>query len=187
MPRECRKRFPRHRLQRRPLVSDPGMHHGTCVAHVLWCMSGSLTRGDRAKRSPQSRRMRNPQFYVSGKRSIAGRNVQHHFGRGTFHNRLCACLCHIHRQRNRDDCRVSLNSVQLYIWPMSNKNMIYSIFHCLTFSVCLKRLQNVSSICFVHSSSPFTLGIVFLIIKSDFACTSQRYRMHNLKICISID
>ena len=24
----------------------PGMHHGTCVPHVPWCMSGSLTRGD---------------------------------------------------------------------------------------------------------------------------------------------
>ena len=34
-----------HRLQRKPLVSDPSMHHGTCVTHVPWCMSGSLTRG----------------------------------------------------------------------------------------------------------------------------------------------
>ena len=45
MHRECRERFPCHRLQRKPLVSDPGMHHGTCVSHVPWCMSGSLTRG----------------------------------------------------------------------------------------------------------------------------------------------
>ena len=37
--------FPRRRLQRKPLVSDLGMHHGTCVTHVPWCMSGSLTRG----------------------------------------------------------------------------------------------------------------------------------------------
>ena len=37
--------FPRRRLQRKPLVSDPGMHHGTCVTQVPWCMSGSLTRG----------------------------------------------------------------------------------------------------------------------------------------------
>ena len=29
---------------KKSLVSDPGMHHGTCVAHVPWCMSGSLTR-----------------------------------------------------------------------------------------------------------------------------------------------
>ena len=38
-------RFSRHRLQRKPLASDPGMHHGTSVTHVPWCMSGSLTRG----------------------------------------------------------------------------------------------------------------------------------------------
>ena len=45
MCRECRERFPRHRLQRKPLVGDPGMHHGTCVTQVPWCMSTSLTRG----------------------------------------------------------------------------------------------------------------------------------------------
>ena len=33
-----------HRLQRKPLFSDPDMHHGTCVTHAPWCMSGSLTR-----------------------------------------------------------------------------------------------------------------------------------------------
>ena len=45
MRRECRERFAHHRCQRKPLVSDPGMHHGTCFTHVPWCMSGSLTRG----------------------------------------------------------------------------------------------------------------------------------------------
>ena len=34
---------PRRRLQRKTLVSDPVMHHGTCVMHMPWCMSGSLT------------------------------------------------------------------------------------------------------------------------------------------------
>ena len=38
-------RSPRHRLKWKPPVSDPGMHHGTCVTHVPWCMSGSLTGG----------------------------------------------------------------------------------------------------------------------------------------------
>ena len=47
--------FHHHRLQRKPLVSDPGMHHGTCVTHVPWCMSGSLV----GKRSRHSRRIRN--------------------------------------------------------------------------------------------------------------------------------
>ena len=37
MCRECWERFPRHRLQWKLLVSDPGMHHGTCVKHVPWC------------------------------------------------------------------------------------------------------------------------------------------------------
>ena len=45
MRRECRGRFARHRPYRKPLVSDPDMHHGTCVTHVPWCMSWSLTRG----------------------------------------------------------------------------------------------------------------------------------------------
>ena len=43
--RECRERFPCHRLQRKPPVGDHGMHHGTCVTHMPWFMSGSLTRG----------------------------------------------------------------------------------------------------------------------------------------------
>ena len=38
--------FPRRRFQRKPIFSDPGMHHGTCVTHLPWCMSGSLTCGD---------------------------------------------------------------------------------------------------------------------------------------------
>ena len=38
--------FPRRRFQSKPLVSDPGMHHVTCVTHVPWCMPGSLTCGD---------------------------------------------------------------------------------------------------------------------------------------------
>ena len=56
-------------------ISDSDMHHGTCVTHVPWCMPGSLNSCFiwirwRGKCSRHSRRMRNPQFYVSGKRSI---------------------------------------------------------------------------------------------------------------------
>ena len=72
-----------------PLVSDPDMHHGTCLTHVAWCMSGSLTSGFlwnrwRGKRSRHFRRMRNPQFCVSGKRPIGpyatslNNKTQHH-------------------------------------------------------------------------------------------------------------
>ena len=58
-----------------PWISDPDMHHDTCVTHVPWCMSGSLNSDVlwsrlRVKRSRHSRRMRNLQFYVSGKRPM---------------------------------------------------------------------------------------------------------------------
>ena len=51
-------------------VSDPDVHHGTCVTHVTWCISGVLWIRWRGKPSRHSRRMRNAQFYVSGKRSM---------------------------------------------------------------------------------------------------------------------
>ena len=74
MRRECRERFPPP-----PRASDSNMHHGTCLTHVPWCMPGSLTSSFiwsrwRGKRSRHSRRMRNPQFYVSGKRPMVGEN-----------------------------------------------------------------------------------------------------------------
>ena len=58
-----------------PWVSDPDMHHGTCMAHVPWCLPGSLTSSFlwsrwREKRSRCSQGMRNPQFYVPDKRPI---------------------------------------------------------------------------------------------------------------------
>ena len=74
MRRECQERF----LRRRGLAI-PTLHHVTCVTHVPWCMPGSLTRGClwirwRGKRSRHSRRMRNPQFYVSSNRPIERSN-----------------------------------------------------------------------------------------------------------------
>ena len=35
MRRECREHSSRHQPQRKPLASDPGMHHSTCVTHPL--------------------------------------------------------------------------------------------------------------------------------------------------------
>ena len=35
-----------------PRVSDLGMHHGTCVTHVPWCMPWSLTSGFLWSRRP---------------------------------------------------------------------------------------------------------------------------------------
>ena len=63
-----------------PRVSVTDLHHGTCVTHVPRCTMGSLTRVFlqsrwRGKRSPHSRRMRNPQFYASGKRPVDGSSM----------------------------------------------------------------------------------------------------------------
>ena len=45
------------------------MHHGTCVTHVPWCMSGSLT-AVMGKTFPASPAHAHPQFRVSGKRPM---------------------------------------------------------------------------------------------------------------------
>ena len=53
-------------------ISDPDMHHGTCVTHVPWCMSGSLTGGFLCSRwrGIRSRHSLRTQFYVFGKRTM---------------------------------------------------------------------------------------------------------------------
>ena len=66
-----------------PRVSDPNMHHGTCMTYVPWCMPGSLTSGFicsrcRRKRSRHSRRMRNRQYCVSCKRPMCVRGSRNH-------------------------------------------------------------------------------------------------------------
>ena len=81
MRRECQER-----------VSDPDMHHGTCVTHVSWCMPESLTSGFLrsrwwGKHSWHSRRMRNLQFYVSDKSpwdTARNEGIVLHFPGNTF-------------------------------------------------------------------------------------------------------
>ena len=72
---ECREHFPRHPLQRKPLVTDPGMHQGTCDTHMPWCMSGSLTRGG-GENVPD----------IPG--ACANRNFTY-MARGSWHTRTC--------------------------------------------------------------------------------------------------
>ena len=65
MRRECRERFPRHR----------GLAIPTCITARAWRTYRDACRdcevsGWRGKHSQHPRRMRNPQFYVSGKRPI---------------------------------------------------------------------------------------------------------------------
>ena len=75
---------PRRRLQRKPPVSDFSMHHGTCVTHVPWCMSRSLT-AVAGKTFPAFPAHAHPRFDVSGKRSIK-----------VMYGKLKSVLCFIH-------------------------------------------------------------------------------------------
>ena len=54
---------PRGRPQTNPQVSDPGMHHGTCVTHVPWCSRDSLSPVA-GKTLPVFSAHAHPQFYV---------------------------------------------------------------------------------------------------------------------------
>ena len=58
-----------------PRVSAHGMHHGTRVTHVPWCMPGALTSSflwsrRRGETFPAFSAHAHPQFYVSGKRPM---------------------------------------------------------------------------------------------------------------------
>ena len=68
MRRECWGRFPHHRLQGKPIVSDPSMHYGTCVKHMSWCMSGSLTHdsGENVPGIPDACATRNFTYLIRG-------------------------------------------------------------------------------------------------------------------------
>ena len=103
MRRECRERFPRHRLQRKPLVSDPGMHHGTCVTHVPWCNSGSLTRdcGENVPGIPGACATRNFTYLVRGPCEVEGKLNKHYlvnfvfvFNTENYIRAWLNCNCH---------------------------------------------------------------------------------------------
>ena len=66
MRRECRERFPPPPTSKKTLVSDPDMHHGMRHARAVMHV-GIANPGLRGKHYRHSRRMRNLQFYVSGK------------------------------------------------------------------------------------------------------------------------
>ena len=94
-----------------PRVSNPNMHHGTCVTYVPWCMPGSLTSGFnwsrwRGKHSRHSRRMRNPQFYVSDKRPTNIELTQYNNtgyqerSRGRQPDGFYLSVCPIHERRH---------------------------------------------------------------------------------------
>ena len=68
---EIQTQGPLTRLQREPLISDSGTHHRSCGAHLRHARAvihiGIAYSRWRGQRYRHSRRMRNPQFYKSGK------------------------------------------------------------------------------------------------------------------------
>ena len=80
-----------------PWVSDPDMHHGTCVTHMPWCMPGSLTSGFlwnrwQRKLSRHSWRLHNPQLCVSDKR-----HMENLFKMKSYFFRASDRCCHLLR------------------------------------------------------------------------------------------
>ena len=94
-------RFPRYRRQRKPLVSAPGMHHGTCVTHVPRFMSGAPTRGGGKNVPGISRRICNPQFYVFGKRPMQPRTPLQPLQPSPPQSLYSYCYRHHHRHGRR--------------------------------------------------------------------------------------
>ena len=87
MRREFPENLPRNQIQRKPLVSDPSMHRDTCVTHVPWCMSGSLTHsgGENVRGIPGAWASRNFTYLARGPlTNSAGPHMQ-----------ISVSLCHI--------------------------------------------------------------------------------------------
>ena len=116
-----------------PWVSDPDMHHGTCVTHVPWCMPRLLTSGFLwsrwwGKRSRHSRCMRNPQFYLSGKRPIRCKTTLY----TTDLSRLAIVYqLHTSSEQANDNHLTSLGSIsQEFIqWSSVNELAEHSVHH----------------------------------------------------------
>ena len=121
-----------------PRVSDPDMHHGTCLTHVPWCMLGSLTSGFlwsrwQGKRSRHSRRMRNPQFYLSIYLSYTSSVI----GR-IYNGSVIQCWRGCTPSRSIGECAVpDLNAILCFIWftncvLLFDHNLILGcLWHCV--------------------------------------------------------
>ena len=117
-----------------PQVSNPNMHHGTCVTHVPWCMMGSLINVFLwyrwwGKRSRHSRRMRNPQFYVSGERPMKKAGV---IGLRSVHEGKY----HVWLGSVRNNCTIYLMHTNLPCYLIRNqiKDYFLSLISCILLS-----------------------------------------------------
>ena len=123
MRRECRERFPRQLLQRKPLVNDQGMHHDTCVTHVPWCMSRLLPRGG-GENVPGACTNRNCTYLEDSHGRIRGGES----GKGLASN---GCFVHMRRWLNK------LVNI-IYVWLIFKKK---TTPHEMAHTFCLYLLR----------------------------------------------
>ena len=134
MRRECRERFPLHRPHRNLLVSDPGMQHGTCVPHVPWCLSGSLTSGGgkNVPGIPGACAARNFTHLARAPCDLTQMHLQHNCNVESNHRLLCFKLCIVHFVTSESfrDTRFSpvFNAIIFIIWSSCTINLLIHVF-----------------------------------------------------------
>ena len=144
-PQECRKRFPHHRLQEKQLISNGGMHHGTCVTHVPWCMSGSLTRsgGENVPGIPDACATRN---LVSGPSHGTCKSCpKYSNGLVLWSNKYCCCQL---KSGNIFQCYAILNSnifIQGYaVREITKSSRTFSATNITSNIIWLLQLHNIT-------------------------------------------
>ena len=110
--------FPDFKGNRDPEVSDPDRHHGTCVTHMPWCMSGLLTcdGGENVPGNPGVCATLNFTYLVRGPLS---ENARSHAA---------------------DTTKISNDRCDLHLWPNDLKSCIPQAYHAI--NVCCKFREN---------------------------------------------
>ena len=118
------------------------MHHGTCVTHVPWCMSGSLTRcsGENVPGIPGACA---PAIYVYGKRPM---------GRGTYHSSKCYvdALDDLRRPWFIDKHHEWARELATHFWITVEIAMNPPVFKCPTDNKSLR--HRADSLCYLGRS-----------------------------------
>ena len=187
MRRQCRERFPRQRGLAIPTRFN--------VTHVPWCMSRSLTSGFlwsrwRGKRSRPSRRMRNPQLYVSGKRPMLGSHGHTFFNhsaimatrsdggcekipsisiRFKWHNVICPGLEYTIwvvtvSSQEWHTCRVCLVLFHIDAWTKWHmlQTTFSSLFSLKSNSVFWLKFSRISYVSISSGNYPIQCGLIFM-------------------------
>ena len=119
----------------KPLVSDPGMHHGTCVSHVPWCMSGLLAP-DGGKTFPAFPAHAHLQFSISCKRPIA-KLVKIVYGQ-----KIWEMLNSIHTGNAKNDNFYFSNYLQIFVKTFC-RTLWMIIYHFLCISLSFRSSQEL--------------------------------------------